>query len=239
MGKIAKWIVGGLGWAFFGPIGGLIGFLVGSVVDSAEHIQITAGRTTTPGDYSVSLLVLIAAMLKADGKVLRVELDYVKQFLVQNFGVERAQDALTMLKDLLKQDIPVKDVCEQIAANLDYSSRLQLLHFMIGLAHADGSIHPAEEQLLSLMANSLGITQIDRESINAMFRNTIEDLYKILEIDSSATNEEVKKAYRSMAIKYHPDKVAYLGEDVKKAANEKFQKLNNAYEKIKKERGMV
>jgi DnaJ like chaperone protein len=240
MGKIAKWIVGGLGWAFFGPIGGLIGFLVGSVVDSTEHIQITAGRTTTtPGDYSLSLLVLIAAMLKADGKVLRVELDYVKQFLVQNFGVERAQDALTMLKDLLKQDIPVKDVCEQIAANLDYSSRLQLLHFMIGLAHADGKFHPAEEQLLSIMANSLGITQNDRESINAMFRNTIEDLYKILEIDSSATNEEVKKAYRSMAIKYHPDKVAYLGEDVKKAANEKFQKLNNAYEKIKKERGMV
>lgn len=238
MGKFAKWIGGGLGWAFFGPIGGLFGFFLGSMVDSVETVQITSG-TTTPGDYAMSLLVLIAAMLKADGKILKSELDYVKRFLIQNFGVDGAQEALTMLKDLLKQDINVQDVCAQIASHVDYSSRLQLLHFMFGLANADGHFAPAEEQLINTMTHHLGITQNDVESIRAMFKNTIEDLYKVLEIDRNATNDEVKKAYRAMAVKYHPDKVAYLGEDVKKAANEKFQRLNEAYEKIKKERGMV
>jgi DnaJ like chaperone protein len=238
MGKFAKWIGGGLGWAFFGPVGGLFGFFLGSMVDSVETVQITSGKTT-PGDYAMSLLVLIAAMLKADGKILKSELDYVKRFLVQSFGTDGAQEALAMLKDLLKQDINVQDVCTQIASHVDYSSRLQLLHFMFGLANADGHFAPAEEQLINTMAHHLGITSGDVESIRAMFKNTIEDLYKILEVDKTATNEEIKKAYRAMAIKYHPDKVAYLGEDVKKAANEKFQKLNEAYEKIKKERGMV
>ncbi len=238
MGKFAKWIGGGLGWAFFGPVGGLFGFFLGSVVDSVETTQITSGATTQ-GDYAMSLLVLIAAMLKVDGKVLKSELDFVKRFLVQSFGVEGAKEALAMLQDLLKQDIPVEDVCRQIASHVDYSSRLQLLHFMFGLAYADGHFDPAEGRLIDTMATHLGITEKDVDSIRSMFKNTIEDLYKILEIDSTATNEEVKKAYRGMAVKYHPDKVAYLGEDVKKAANEKFQKLNEAYEKIKKERGMV
>jgi len=238
MGKFAKWIGTGLGWAFFGPVGALFGFFLGSVVDSVGTVQITAGKTT-PGDYAMSLLVLIAAMLKADGKILKSELDYVKRFLVQSFGVEGAQEALVMLKDLLKQDIPIQDVCRQIASNVDYSSRLQLLHFMFGLAYADGRFDPAEGLLIDNMALHLGITSKDVDSIRSMFMNTTEDYYKILEIDSTATDDQVKKAYRAMAIKYHPDKVAYLGEDVKKAANEKFQKLNAAYEKIKKERGMV
>lgn len=238
MGKFAKWIGVGLGWAFFGPIGSLFGFLLGSMVDSVETVQLSRGGTT-PGDYAMSLLVLIAAMLKADGKILKSELDYVKRFLVQSFGVEGAQEALVMLKDLLKQDIPVEDVCKQIASNVDYSSRLQLLHFMFGLANSDGRFDEAEGRLIDKMAFHLGINTKDLDSIRAMFKNTIEDLYKVLEIDSTASNDEVKKAYRGMAVKYHPDKVAYLGEDVKKAANEKFQKLNEAYEKIKKERGMV
>lgn len=238
MGKFAKWIGGGLGWAFFGPVGGLFGFFLGSVVDSVETAQVTSGKTT-PGDYAMSLLVLVAAMLKADGKILKSELDYVKRFLVQNFGVDGAQEALIMLRDLLKQDIPVQDVCKQIASNVDYSSRLQLLHFLFGLAYADGHFDPAEGRLIDEISFHMGITSKDVDSIQSMFKNTIGDLYKVLEIDSTATNEEVKKAYRAMAVKYHPDKVAYLGEDVKKAANEKFQKLNDAYEKIKKERGMV
>jgi len=239
MGKFAKWIGGGLGFAFGGPIGGLLGFLFGAMVDSAEVVNLSSSGKTTQGDYAMSLLVLIAAVIKADGKVMRSELDFVKRFLIQNFGVEGAQEALTILKDLLKQEIPVQDVCEQIAGHVDYSSRLQLLHFLFGLAYADGRMEPDEERLIGIIAHSLEITEKDVESIRSMFKNTIEDLYKILEIDSTASNEEVKKAYRKMAVKYHPDKVSYLGEDVKNAANEKFQRLNHAYEKIKKERGMV
>lgn len=238
MGYFVKWLGLGLGWAFLGPIGGMFGFFLGSMVDNIETKPVASGQTTS-GDYALSLLALVAAMLKADGKILRSELDYVKTFLVRNFGEDGAQEALLMLKDILKKDIPVEQVCEQIAANVDYSSRLQLLDFLNGLAYADGQIDPAEERLLDLIALKLGVTSNDKESLRSMFKNTHEDNYKILEIESSASDEDVKKAYRKMALKYHPDKVAYLGDDIKKAANEKFQKLLEAYEKIKKERGIV
>ena len=241
MGNFAKWIGGGLGWVLGGPIGVLIGFLLGSLVDSitTQSIQVNEGRTT-PGDYAISLLVLIAAVMKADGKVMKSELDFVKKFLIQNFGVEGTQEALTILKDLLKQEIPVEDVGEQIAQNVDYSSRLQLIHFLYGLSHSDGRMETAELNLIQRISVSMGITTSDNESIKSMFlANTLDTAYKILEVEPSASNEDIKKAYRKLAVEYHPDKVAYLGEEFRRAANEKFQKLNEAYEKIKKERGIV
>lgn len=242
MGNFAKWIGGGLGWVIgAGPIGALIGFLLGSLIDSVttQSIQVNQGRTT-PGDYAISLLVLIAAVMKADGKVMKSELEYVKKFLNQNFGAEGTQEALTILKDLLKQQIPVEDVCEQIAQKVDYSSRLQLMHFLYGLSHSDGRMDQDELNLIQRISTSLGITASDNESIKSMFlANTIDSAYKILEVEPTASNDDIKKAYRKLAVAYHPDKVAYLGEEFRKAANEKFQKLNEAYEKIKKERGIV
>ncbi|MDR2036622.1 MAG: TerB family tellurite resistance protein [Bacteroidales bacterium] len=241
MGKFAKWIGGGLGWAFGGPIGGILGFMAGSLFDSLDvNIIGKPDGKTTMGDFAVSLLVLIAAIMKADGKVLKSELDYVKQFLRQNFGEKESVEALGMLKELLKQNIPVEEVCGQIRRHLDYSSRLQLVHFLFNLANIDGPVTPAEQRLLDIISVNLGVNIKDEQSIGSMFsKGTLDAAYAVLEVDRNATIPEIKKAYRSMAVKYHPDKVAYLGEDVKKAANEKFQKLNEAYELIKKERNFT
>ncbi|KPK85383.1 MAG: molecular chaperone DnaJ [Bacteroides sp. SM23_62_1] len=238
MGKYGKWIGGGLGWAFLGPLGGVLGFIIGSVIDqSGETRQIERG-VTTRGDFAVSLLVLVAAVMKADKKVLKSELDYVKQYFIQNFGAASAQEALLMLRDLLNQQIPIKDVTSQIKTRLDYPSRLQLIHFLYGISHADKQVHPEEIKVIRMIAGYLGISEKDIESIQSMFYEDTESAYKILEIDKNTTDEEVKKAYRKMAVRYHPDKVSYLGDEFKKVANEKFQKVNEAYEKIKKERGM-
>ena len=241
MGNFAKWIGGGLGWAYGGPLGGILGFIAGAILDglSIGIIQKSDGKTTM-GDFAVSLLVLIAAIMKADGKVLKSELDYVKHFLSQNFGQKESQEALSMLKELLKQDIPVQEVCAQIRRNLDYSSRLQLIHFLFNLANIDGPVNSSEQTLLDTITEGLGVNVSDKRSIGSMFsQTTIDAAYKILEIDRNASIADIKKAYRAMAVKYHPDKVAYLGEEMKNAANEKFQKLNQAYELIKKERDFV
>ena len=244
MAKFGKWIGGGLGWAFGGPIGAIIGFTVGSMFDggTSEMQRGTAtgfpGRTTT-GGYVASLLVLVAAVMQADGKILKSELDYVKKFMVHNFGKASATEAIKMLKDLLQQTIPVNDVCNQIRQNMNYSARLQLVHFMFGIAQADGHVHASEQQLIAHICKQMGISNSDFESIQAMFVKNTESDFKILEIERTATDTELKKAYRRMAMKYHPDKVSHLGEDFQNAAKEKFQKVNQAYENIKKERGVV
>jgi len=242
MGNFGKWIVGGLGWVMGGPIGGLLGFLVGSMVDSTTSqasSYTSIDKHTTPGAFGVSLLVLIAAVMKADGKVVKSELDYVKQFFVRQFGKESAKEALMMLRDLLKKDIPLKDVCSQIGRNMDYSSRLQLLHLLFNVSIADGMIHQSEADIIERISGYLGVGTSDYLSIKNMFMPETDSSYKILEIEKPASNDEIKKAYRKMAMKYHPDKVSHLGDDFRKSAEEKFKKVNEAYEKIKKERNIV
>ncbi|HUX56628.1 MAG TPA: TerB family tellurite resistance protein [Bacteroidales bacterium] len=241
MGNFAKWMGGSLGWVVGGPIGGLLGFIVGSMVDSTtgqSSTHTSRSIRTTQGDFGMSLLVLVAAVMKADGKIVKSELDYVKQFFVRQFGQESAKQALRMLKDLLKQEIPVRDVCLQISNNMDYSSRLQLMHLLFNISLADSRIHPSELEILNRISGYLRVTTTDFLSIKNMFIPETDSSYKILEIDTSASNDEVKKAYRRMAMKYHPDKVSHLGDDFRKSADEKFSKVNEAYGKIKKERNM-
>ena len=237
MAKFGKWIGAGLGWAFAGPLDAVLGFAFGSLIDTTQTDILSSDHTTTTGDFIASLLVLVAAVMKADGKVLKSELDYVKKYFLQAFGSETATEAVKMLRDILQQDIPVRDVCMQIRQRMDYSSRLQLLHFLFGIAGADGQVDQTELNLIILIADYLGIDIADVDSIKGMFVKSTDWAYKILEIDPSASEDEIKKAYRKMAVKFHPDKVSYLGEEFKNKANEKFQKINEAYEALKKEKG--
>jgi DnaJ like chaperone protein len=178
--------------------------------------------------------------MKADGKLLKSELNFIRDFFSKQFGQVKTDQQMQMFKEILKQEIPVQQVCLQIKHNMDISSRLQLLHFLFGIAAADGEIHPTEINVIQTIARYLGITQADYQSIHAMFEKTTDaSLYTILEISPDASDDELKKAYRKMAIKYHPDKVGHLGEDYQNAAKEKFQQLNAAYEEIKKRRGIV
>tara|TARA_B100000579_G_C22192114_1_gene558963 strand:- start:119 stop:559 length:441 start_codon:yes stop_codon:yes gene_type:complete len=145
---------------------------------------------------------------------------------------------MQLFKEILKQEYSIKEVCYQIKLNMNHPTRLQLLHILFGLSQADGNIHPEELKIIYSIGNHLGIKQIDLKSIEAMFYNNIESAYKILETNPSSTDIEIKKAYRKMATKYHPDKIEHLGENFKKMAEDKFKKLNEAYQQIKKERGI-
>ena len=240
-----KWVGGGLGWAFGGPIGALVGYMFGSMFDGGSSQQgghqqhpYQSGTGTQRGDFSMSLLVLSAAVMKADGIVKKSELEYVKKFLAQNFGQEKTSQLMLVLRELLKKEINIQEVSVQIASFMDYSGRLQLLHFLFGIALADGFIDASETGTIQSISNFMRISSSDFQSVKAMFVKDTSSAYKILEISADATDEEVKKAYKKMAIKYHPDKVSHLGDDVRKAAEEKFQKMNAAFEEIKKERGI-
>jgi DnaJ like chaperone protein len=244
MANYIKWIGGGLGWAFGGPIGGLIGFFFGSMFDNmntplADYTASPGKMTTRPGDFSVSLLILSAAVMRSDGKVMRSELDFVRNFFMRQFGHETTEAQMPMLREILKQEIDLPQICMQIKQYMDYPSRLQLLHFLFGVAQADGSFHPTEVKTIEQIGHLLGIRQPEFASVKAMFVKDTTSAYKILEISPEATDEEVKKAYRKMALKYHPDRVTHLGDDVQKAANAKFQELNTAYNEIKKQRNIA
>ncbi|MFT3752324.1 MAG: TerB family tellurite resistance protein [Paludibacter sp.] len=243
MGSFGKFIGGGLGFVLGGPIGALIGFALGSMFDSSTvnvSTHSTGHNRTTEGDFKMSLLVLVACIMKADGKVDKAELAVVKKFLVANFGEEGALEALQILKKLLDQPINETEVATQIGMYMNYSSKLELLHLLFNIAYADGEVVASELNTIQRIATIFRIDRLDFESIKAPYMKQVDRdwAYKSLEIEPSATNDEIKKAYRRMAMKYHPDKVHQLGEDVRKSATEKFRSVNEAYENLKKERGI-
>lgn len=238
---LGKWIAGGLGWAFGGPIGALIGFGIGSLLEGTTVQTSAHGHRTTEADFKISLLVLIACIMKADGKILKSELAVAKKFLVNNYGEEHALEALQLLKDLLNKEINENEVAAQIGMQMNYSSKLELLHLLFMIAYADGEVHSLELEAIQRIAANFRISAADFDSVRAPYTQKVDRdwAYKTLEIESSATNDEIKKAYRRMAMKYHPDKVHDLGEDVRKSATERFRTINEAYEAIKKERGIA
>jgi len=256
--SFSKWIGGALGWSFGGPIGAIIGLAIGSVIDSmvdggdnpllGERETRGRGRPTyrtqprqrpqtESGDFEVSLLVLASVVIKADGVQDQSELDYVRQQFLNMYGATRANHAFKLFKNISKQNVSVRPVCLQIRQMMDHPSRLQLMHFLFGIAKADGTVTNDEERQIYTISGYLGISSRDYESIKAMFYNSSDNAYKVLEITKSAKVDEIKKAYRKMAKKYHPDKVIHLGKEHQEGAEEKFRQVQAAYEQIQKERG--
>ncbi len=257
-----KWIAGFLGWVTWGPIGALLGFLAGSAIE--DYIegarQLPGGASSSPHSYSqsqqhtgtrgytaaeqrnsflVSLLVLSAAVIKADGRTLQSELDYVKEFVRKNFGDAAVPQAIRMLEQFTRQDVNIYEIGPQIARYMNYSQRLQLFHYLVQIAMADGEFHKREKSVLEAIGNTISLSNTDINSVISMFYKEVSAAYSVLGISSSATDDEVRTAYRKMAMKNHPDKVATLGPDVQKAAAEKFRQVQEAYEEIKKERRLV
>jgi len=235
--RYGKWVGGGLGWVFGGPIGAILGIALGSMLDGMNTGKY-AYEGSPRGDFAMSLLVLSAAIMNADKKVVRAELDFVRNFFVSQFGEVEGNRLVLMLREILKQDINVQEVSMQVGQYMNYPVKLQMLHYLFGIAAADGVYHPDEVDLIESVSGYMGISSADFISVKAMFVKNPGWAYDVLEITSGATDEEVKKAYREMAKKHHPDKMGDLGEDIKRAATEKFQKINAAYEEIKKQRGL-
>lgn len=248
-----KWIGGFLGWVTLGPIGALLGFWFGAAVDGYIDRARQIGDDSQAGSYRrtaysaseqrnsflVSLLVLSAAVIKADGKTLQAELDYVKDFVRKNFGDDAVPEAMRMLQEFCRQDVNIYQVGPQIARYMNYSQRLQLFHYLTQIALADGEFHKSEKGVLEAIGATIGLSQTDIHSVISMFYKETSSAYTVLGISVTATDEEVRVAYRRMAMKNHPDKVATLGPEVQKAAAEKFRQVQEAYEEIKKERRLA
>jgi DnaJ like chaperone protein len=256
-----KWILAIAGFLFLGRsfLGGILGFFVGSFIDNYQRAMGRAkaqaaqeGRKFSPedlfqyyqqrattNDVPTMLMALSAAVMKADGKVLKSELDYVKMFFNRQFGPQFSSQHLQTLKKFLDSDnIPLQRICQDIKLRVQPEVRVQLLHYLFGIAKADGDVSSSEINVIARISGMMGVSKVDFESVKNMFHRDVNSDYKVLGLEPDATDEQVKKAYRKMAIKFHPDKVEQMGAEYQKGAKEKFQKIQEAYEAIKKNRGM-
>ena len=273
---LGKWIGGVVGFMAMGPLGALAGYAIGSMFDGVGDLDqagnggFTGNGSSNNGSYGnedaaygantstmgqrnsflFSLLVMASYIIRADGKVMHSEMEYVRNFLRVNFGeqaVGEGQDILMRLFDQRKQmdqqnpmafKNTIRECGAQIAQNLSYEERLQLLSFLANIAKSDGNVCPEEIDALKEVAISM---QLSLDEVNSMLNlggDTLEQAYKVLEVEPTATDDEIRSAYRRLALKHHPDRVATLGEDIRKAAEIKFQQINNAKDLVYKARGL-
>ena len=202
--------------------------------------------------FLFSMLVLSSYIIKADGKIMHSEMNCVRNFLRNNFGeqaVRQGEDILLKLFEMQKQQgattfkETIRKSCVEISFHMNIGQRLQLLDYLIIIAKVDGTISPEEGYALKEVATYLGLSAQDVDSMLNMEASSnqqigLDEAYKILGISPNATNDEVKAAYRKMALKHHPDRVSSLGDDIREAAEKKFQEINNAKERIYKARGL-
>lgn len=238
---MSKWLFALIGYSFFRFPGAIAGYFLGNLIENfstKNKFKKSRVNNISSQEFELNLLALASLVIKADGKVTKQELDYVRSYFVSAYGKERANATFKIFNDNIKNlgISPVK-ISMLFNSALNYESRLQVIHFLFGIAKADGNVSVSEINKLLEFSNLLRLSHADFQSIKAMFINEVGGAYKILEIEKSATDNQVKKAYRDLAKKHHPDKVQHLGDAYVKAAQEKFQKIQKAYERIKQERG--
>ena len=261
-----KWIGGVVGFMAMGPLGALAGYAIGALFDKAtdaEEQGATGREYYGPGgsaagcedlgqrnSFLFAMLVMASYIIRADGRIMHSEMEFVRRFLRVNFGdgaVAEGEQILLNLFERRKQmerndpmafKNTIHDCGAQIAMNLTYEQRLQLLDFLVKIAQSDGNVCPAEIEVLKEVAVAMGLSVKEVESMFNLRGSSLEDAYKVLEITPEATDAEVRAAYRRLALKHHPDKVAALGEDIRRAAEQKFQEINDAKERVYKARGM-
>ncbi len=241
-----KWFAAILGYFLFRFPGAIAGFLIGSFIDNFSRgngpksiFQDMTRQQVSPADFELNLLSLCSVVIKADGQVSQRELDYVRQYFLSTYGKERSNAIFRTFNEVIKKrEISAERICAFLNVRTRYEVRLQLLHFLFAIANADGNVSVAETEKIREIAGYLKLGSSDFESIMAMFVKSVDNSYKILEIERTATDEEVKRAYRTMAKKYHPDRVNTENEAIKNGAEEKFKQVQKAYEQIQGERGL-
>ena len=245
--RILNWMVAILGWFLGGPIGAVLGYFLGNTLK--KIINDTAGKdfknfsqakyytSKNRESFEINLLVLSAIVIKADGNVDKRELQFVRNYFVKIYGKQRAESAFKIFKSLVAQkNISTQKICLQIILQTTYAQRLQIVQYLFQLAKADEIITNTEQQNLKNIAQYLHISAQDVNTLEKMFLEGALDPYQTLEIHQTATDSEIKKAYRKLVKKHHPDKLKSLGETHMKAGKERFLKIQKAYEHIKKER---
>ena len=229
-----KWLAAILGYSFLRFPGAIIGFFIGSFIEllSKNSFNIrTNSYSIKPEKFELNLLALSAMIIKADGKIEQKELSFVRNFFIAQYGKNRADSIFkTFNKEIKKEVQRLDEITRVFVQQTRYETRLQILHFLFGIANADGSVSDSELQKLSQIASGLSLNLPDFESIKAMFVKNTDNAYKILEVEPNASQDEIKTAYRNMVKKYHPDKIRSNNTAMIKGAEEKFREVQRAYE---------
>ncbi|WP_310439861.1 TerB family tellurite resistance protein [Sulfuricurvum sp.] len=201
-------------------------------------------------------VALSAKVAKADGRVDELEAELVSNMFNDiSLLFPNPEATKKMLKEIFDEEKNAPHNLDPVAQALykalenDPHKRQKMMEFLVNLTYIDGTLSHAEEEMLRLISKHLHFGEADLAAMLERFgsyhrhsvkESSIDQAYALLNLTSASTNDEVKKAYRSLVREYHPDIIKSQGasDEYLKEATEKVQEINAAYEMIKKSRGI-
>jgi len=234
--RYEKWLGGGIGWILTGnPLGALMGFFAGGLVELGDKKK---GQAPTGiSELETNLIVLASYLIRIDGKVTLEEISFTQSFLNTYFDEKLSAERTKVLNHCLQNEYDLNVVCDRLRMYAPQSTRVQVIHFLFDLAASDGELNERENYLIFRLAGYLNVNDIDFKRIKAEHELQQVSIYDLLEIRRDASLAEIRNAYRRLVLKYHPDRNHHLSERARKELATKFQRIKEAYEKIKIERG--
>lgn len=245
-----------IGYLIGGPVGLVIGFILGHQIDrnvSSGHVRISHAEVQQV--FFEATFSVMGSVAKADGRVSEEEISLARQIMARMGLSEHSRlEAIRLFTAGKQADFPLEATLSRFHHVTQWARNLRQIFLEIQLlaAYADGELNPKERTLLLRICDLLGFSYTDFERLDAMNRAeqhaahagraagvSLDDAYAILNIQSTASDSEVKRAYRRLMSQHHPDKLVAKGlpEEMMKLAEEKTHEIRTAYERIRKDRG--
>jgi len=230
-------------------LGGIIGGVLGNMFDQRNGIP--TRRRAAAGDslrtdarirefvFISNLVALMTSVAKADREIHPSEISAITGYFEQNFHYSGHDRRVieNLIREAAGRRLDLPRLCRDTRRLLEYPERLMLVRMLYMVALSDRVFKDVERERINEIAVLLNVNRTDHSHIQREFSlAAADDEYKILGVSSSASDQEIKAAYRTMVKKYHPDRVSHLGKEFADLAHEKFQRVQEAYDHIAHER---
>ncbi|CAG37666.1 TerB family tellurite resistance protein [Desulfotalea psychrophila] len=191
---------------------------------------------------------ILVHIAKIDGVLTKEEVLTIQRFFQDSLRYNQTQ--MRWVKELIKEasssNNSLESLLQEFKTSFAYEPRLILLELVYQVMYSNSHVPDNELQIARNIAKYLDISDYDQRTMEAKYRyqsqhptgggggNQEAQFRTVLGVDAGAEFETIRKAYRKLSMQYHPDKVAHLGEEFKKVAEEKMKEINAAYDYFKK-----
>ncbi len=240
------WVGAGLGFLRGGPLGAIVG---GAIEHFASKKWAKVFNKNLPGlknrpMFVFSLVALLSRIAKSKGGVTSLESNIIFRFLEKNLGVK--EDGSQQISTIIRETQRVNPAIEPLVTQYRQASGNLYLILLLGLAYQVALVGTSETRLnedlqkdLKTLSDALGVSYDDHNRIRDKYGLfLLKTPYSVLGLTSSASDTEIRKAYRQLAREYHPDTVSHLGADLAEQAHVKFLEIQSAYRELEKKRGL-
>lgn len=252
-----------IGAAIGGLAGGSRGLLLGAAVGYGvgylmTRVLLPRGLNVIQAQFLDSTFAVMGALCKADGQVSREEIRVAEQFFGKlGLDSEKRKAARAAFNRGKDEGFDLAAEIEHLRGTARGNPALLQLFLQVQLSAiaADGTLHQSEHEMLLRVARLLGLSELDLRRLESMLRGAagaqgdagqaarsskppLTDAYQSLGVEPSASDAEVKKAYRRLMSQYHPDKLAGSGmpDEMRSVAEERVREIRSAYDTIKEQR---